>query len=116
MTQPQPRGADHPRSVSASYRRLIDIGRIAEIAIRDCAGIRPGEKVVIVNDNAGDAEFAALLLAFARDAGAEAVGVTFEFAPTIEKMIANVQKLDTSKVDKAALASMGGAPAGESDE
>ena len=39
-----------------------------------------------------------------------------EFAPTLEKMIANVQKLDTSKVDKAALASMGGAPAAESDE
>ncbi len=39
-----------------------------------------------------------------------------EFALTLEKMIANVQKMDTSKVDKAALASMGGAPAGESDE
>lgn len=39
-----------------------------------------------------------------------------EFAPTIEKMIANVQKLDTSKVDKAALASMGGAPAGDGEE
>ena len=51
MTRPQPRGTDHPRSVSASYQRLTDIGRIAQIAIRDCAGIRAGEKVVIVNDN-----------------------------------------------------------------
>ncbi len=90
MTEAQARGTDHPRSVTASYRRMTDLGRIAEIAIRDCAGIRPGEKVLIVNDNAGDAEFAALLTGFARDAGAEAVAVTFEFAPTIDDLPARV--------------------------
>jgi leucyl aminopeptidase (aminopeptidase T) len=90
MTGAHPRGTDHPRSVTASWRRTADLARIAEIAVRDCAGIRPGEKVLIVNDNAGDAEFAALLAGFARDAGAEAVAVSFEFAPTIDDLPARV--------------------------
>jgi aminopeptidase len=93
MTDAPARGADHPRSVPASYARLKDVARIAEIAIRDCAGVRPGEKVLIVNDNAGDAEFAALLTGYARDAGAEAISVSFEFAPTIDDLPARVAEM-----------------------
>jgi leucyl aminopeptidase (aminopeptidase T) len=96
MTQGPARGSDHPRSVSTARNRLAEVGRIAEIAIRECAGVRPGEKVLIVNDNAGDPEFAGLLTAFARDAGAEAVLVSFEFAPTIDDLPARVAGMITA--------------------
>jgi leucyl aminopeptidase (aminopeptidase T) len=86
MTQGSVRGSDHPRSFIAGRNRLAEVGRIADIAIRDCAGVQPGEKVLIVNDNAGDPEFAALLAASARAAGAESVLVSFDFAPTIDDL------------------------------
>jgi hypothetical protein len=51
MAQGPVRGSDHSRSVLAARDRFAEVSRIAEIAIRDCAGVRPGEKVLIVNDS-----------------------------------------------------------------
>ena len=93
MAQGQVRGSDHPRSVPAARNRLAAVSKIAEIAICDCARVRPGEKVLIVNDNAGDPEFAGLLTGFARDAGGEAVLVSFDYVPTIDELPERVAEM-----------------------
>lgn len=93
MAQGPVRGSDHPRSVTAASDRLAEVSKIAEIAIRDCAGVQPGEKVLIVNDNAGDPEFAGLLAGFARAAGGEAVLVSFSYAPTIDELPERVAEM-----------------------
>jgi leucyl aminopeptidase (aminopeptidase T) len=93
MTQAPARGSDHLRSVLAGRDRLATISKIAEIAINDCAGVRPGEKVLIVNDNAGDPEFAGLLAGFARQADGETVLVSFDYVKTIDELPERVAEM-----------------------
>ena len=77
------RGTNHQLSFAASQARSAEVSRIARIAIQECAGVRPGESVLIVNDNAGDPALADYLAAEARQAGAEVMVVVFTYVSTI---------------------------------
>jgi len=77
------RGSDHVRSFAASAQRNAAVAKIARIAIHDCAGVRSGETVLIVTDNAGDPELADLLAHEARSVGAEVVVIGFGYVQTI---------------------------------
>jgi len=80
------RGQDHSLSFAGALRRSVEVAEIAEIAIRDGAGVQPGEKVLIVTDNAADPQLTDLLAHYARAAGGETIVVSFAYAPTIHDL------------------------------
>jgi leucyl aminopeptidase (aminopeptidase T) len=91
-TSATPTMPDHPLSATSQLARAEALAKVADIAVRQCAGVRPGERLLVLTDTAGDPQLADLIAAAGRAQGAETLLISMPWAPTIHDIPPRVQE------------------------
>lgn len=68
------------------YELMKKLEQVAHIAVNTCAGIKPGEKVLLLGDTGSDERVMDMFMYKCRESGAEAIKMSFHFVESVLKI------------------------------